>query len=184
MSADRAPKGVESGEISTVEAAHRLGLTSQAIGQWCKKPGAPIRKKGTRVYVKWPDFARWREQLLLKEAKGESPEGTFARRMQAANARASEIRLAREEIELAKAQGSVVDVRDVEDVTAKILDRLMAMLRTFSARFSELGPHAEEVIDREVERLIEQLHAFDEDLLDEPAGDDDDADDEQHDEAA
>jgi hypothetical protein len=153
------------GEILAKVAAERLGLTQQAIGIWSGKAGAPVRRQGVRVYVRWPEFARWRESELQKGAKKESEAGSAASRMLEANARAAEVNLARAEIELAKAQGAVIDIRDSEELIGKLLDRLMAMLRALPMRFPELGAHAQNALEVEVEQMIVQLSAFDEDLV-------------------
>lgn len=63
-----APESSEYGEIRMTEAAKRLGLTHQGVGQWAAKPGAPVRKDGAGVWVRWPDFIRWREQELVRVA--------------------------------------------------------------------------------------------------------------------
>ncbi len=183
MSRNTGKAAGDAGEILASAAAERLGMTQQAIGTWTNRPGAPVRRKGTRVYVRWPEFARWREEELKKGAKKDADTAGFTQRMLAANARTAEINLARAEIELARAQSASIDITDVEVTIGKLLDRLMAMLRALPMRFPELGEHAQETIEAEVERMIESLHAFDEDLI-EPDGPDDEADDDTLEDAA
>ena len=55
------------GEESAATAARYLGLTAQAVGMWAKRPGAPARVDGKRVWVQWPAFARWREEELCRQ---------------------------------------------------------------------------------------------------------------------
>lgn len=155
-------------EISATQAADRLGLTKQAIGLWCAKPGAPVRKEGTRVFVRWPDFARWREQELQASAKRDEPEaGSFADRRRAAEARLAEIQMERDEIALARERGEVVAVADYEAALGTVLDRLVARLRGLPARLEHLGPEAEAAVEAEAERLIEELQGWDEDVVEE-----------------
>lgn len=153
-------------EISAAQAAERLGLTQQAIGQWAAKPGAPVRKAGTRVYVAWPAFARWREERLTAQAREEASGGDYEK--ERTRKMAAEATIA--EYELAKLQGSMVTVEDSAKALGRILDLLMARLRAMPPRLGHLGHDAEEAIEAEIESLIEELHSFDEDVLEEPAG--------------
>ncbi len=157
----------DTGEISAAEAARRLGLTDQAVGQWAAKPGAPVRRQGTRVYVRWPDFARWREQELVAGAKKEAPAGSNAERRSAAEARSAEIALELREIELAERLGQVVAVEDYGRALGTILDQLSARLRGLGPRLARFGPEVEAAVEAEAERVITELHAWDDDVLDE-----------------
>lgn len=58
--------GARDGEVSATECARHLALTQQAVGMWASRPGAPVRKSGTRVWIRFQDFARWREQELIR----------------------------------------------------------------------------------------------------------------------
>lgn len=165
------PERPINGEISAAQAAERLGLTKQAIGLWCVKPGAPMRREGTRVYVRWPDFARWREQELVAGAKKTAPEGSFVERRQAADARAAEIQMELGEIELAEKRGEVVAVADYEQALARVLDRLTARLRAMPVRLSHLGPEVEAAAEAETERVVKELNGFDEDVVDDTESD-------------
>jgi hypothetical protein len=158
---------VSPGEISASQAAERLGLTKQAIGIWSAKAGAPVRRDGTRVYVRWPDFARWREEELVAGAKREAPSGSFTERRQAAEARAAEVSLARAELALERELGESVAVTDYGAALGAVLDRLTAGLRGMPAEFARFGPDVEAAAEREVERLVVELHGWDEDVLDE-----------------
>lgn len=171
----------DSPEISATEAGKRLGLTKQAIGLWCSKPGAPVRKDGTRLYIRWPDFARWREERL-KENGSEKDEGSADafRRRALADARNAEIAQARNELALARELGESIAVSDYGVALGAVLDRLVAHLRALAPRLSRFGPEVEEAIDAETERLIGELHEWDEDVLADPPEESDD----QRDQAA
>jgi hypothetical protein len=166
MAERSAPTRRKKNEISIADGAERLGLTTQAIGQWAAKPGAPVRRNTKHVYLLWPDFPRWREQELQKNAKKSEKSGTFAERRAAAEARVAELAVERGEIELAKLRGDMVHVDDYSAALATILDRLMARLRSFGTRIGNIGPEVEALIDREVEALVKELHAWDEDVID------------------
>ena len=156
------------GTISAAEAASRLGITAQSVGQWASRPSAPVIKQGTRVYVQWPGFARWREQELVRQAKAEvSPTVSLdeARTRKAL----AEAELA--EMDLAKQRGEFVGVAAYEAALARVLDRLTARLRAMPVRLSHLGPDTEAAAEDEVEAVIVELSQFDEDVIDEPAGD-------------
>jgi hypothetical protein len=158
----------DQGEITAAEAGRRLGMTAQAIGQWVNRPGAPARKDGRNTWIRWPDFARWRERELIDEAM---PGDLDTARTRKANAEAE---LA--EIEVAKARGEVVLVADYEAALGTILDRLTARLRGLPVQLASAGPEAEALAETEVERVIVELSQFDEDVIDEaPAASEDKA---------
>ena len=159
-----APIPHESGEILSNEAAKRLHMSAQGLGLWTTRPGAPVRKDGNRVWVQWPAFMRWREQELVRVAVQDANPGDLdTARTRKANAEAE---LA--EIEVAKARGEVVSVADYEGALARVLDRLTARLRAMPVRLAHLGPEAEAAAEAEAERIVVELSAFDEDVVDEP----------------
>ncbi len=176
------PKAL-AGEISRAEAARRLGITVQAIGQWASKVGAPVRHDGTAVFIRWPDFARWREQEI---AKGRKPRASAAANAEDANspamrkAIAEAARAEHEEqlkaLELAKALEQTVSMADLEATVGRILDRLSARLRAMAFAFSHLGDEVERALEVEIERVITDLHGFDADIIDEDDEDENDED--------
>ncbi len=161
-----APKRTQTAEIteiSAADAAKRLFLTQQSIGMWCARPGAPVRKDGTRVLVRWPEFLRWREEELVKQAKADSaPVSLDDARSRKLNAEAE---LA--ELEVAKARGEFVAVADYEAALARVCDRLAARLRALPVRLSHLGAEVEAAAEAEAERIVTELSAFDEDVIEE-----------------
>ena len=159
-----APIQTESGEIPSNEAAKRLHMSAQGLGLWTNRPGAPVRKEGNRVWIRWPDFMRWREQELVRVAVQEANPGDLdTARTRKANAEAE---LA--EIDVARARGEVVSVADYESALGRVLDRLTARLRAMPVRLAHLGPEAEAAAEAEAERIVVELAAFDEDVVDEP----------------
>jgi hypothetical protein len=161
------PERAQSGEISASEAAERLGITTNAVGQWTARPNAPARKVGNRVWVQWPAFARWREQELVRQAKAEvSPTVSLDEaRTRKALAEAEIV-----EMDLAVRRGEFVAVADYEAALARVLDRLTARLRAMPVRLSHLGDECEAAVEKEAEAVIVELSQFDEDVIDEPAG--------------
>jgi hypothetical protein len=153
-------------EIPANEGAKRLGLTAQAVGQWASRPGAPARKDGTRVWLIWPDFARWREGELVKQAKAE-----LAPTVSLAEARTrkalAEAELA--ELEVAKSRGEFVAVADYAKALARVINLVTARIRAMPPRLSYLGPQFEAAVEGEGESIIVDLSQMDEDVIDEPA---------------
>src|ERR1044071_8754626 len=81
-------------EISIAEAAKRLGMTKQAIGQWADKaPADAVSLKAGRRYLSWPAFPVWYRQRL-SATQPEDFEKAKARKM-AADAELAELELAR-----------------------------------------------------------------------------------------
>ncbi len=164
-------KTIDAQHITAAEAARRLGLTAQAIGLWAAKPGAPCTKENTRVVVRWPDFARWREDVLianatsalrerLAKASDQQPGGDPIVRKQLADA-------TKAEIEVALLERSVVPVDDAEAVIVDLLTRLRHGLLSFprTAAPKILGAKSmqdlEYRLDAEIRRLMEVLSAPD-----------------------
>lgn len=139
-------------------------MTQQSLGMWANRAGSPVRKDGTRVWVQWPAFMRWREQELVRVAIADANPGDLdTARTRKANAEAE---LA--EIDVAKARGEVVSVADYEAALARVLDRMTARLRAMPVRLAHLGTEAELAAETEAERIVVELAAFDEDVIDEP----------------
>lgn len=154
-------------ELLASAAATRLGLTKQAVGIWCAKPGAPVRREGTKCWVRWPDFARWREQELAATAKRDAHQGTVAQRRLDAEARNAEIQMERGELALARERGELIALEDYERALATILDRLTARLRAMPVRLADMGAEVEAAAEAEVERIVTELNAWDRDVVDE-----------------
>ncbi len=167
------PKALE-GEISQSEGARRLGLTKQAIGLWTAKPGAPARRDGHNCFLKWPDFARWRE-IEMKKTKAsrangapaaDDPTSPLSRKL-LAEAITAEHQEKLTAIELAQALLQTISLTDHSETVGRILDRLVARLRAMPFAFTHLGEEVERAVEEEVERVITELHHFDEDVIDE-----------------
>lgn len=129
------------------------------------RPGAPARADGTNVHIQWPAFARWREQELVRQAKEEAaPLSLIEAQTRRAVAQAKGA-----ELDLAEREGQLVTVADYETALGRLLDRLMARLRAVPVRMAHHGPEIEAALEREVEAMIVELSAFDEDVLEEAA---------------
>lgn len=111
-------------QISQREAGRRLGLTAQSLGQWRKRPGAPAGLKAGKPVYLWPDFPRWREAELVRQAKLEAAPVDFeearARKM------AAEASLA--ELELARERGQLIPIELHGSRLARILERIRSRL--------------------------------------------------------
>lgn len=107
-----------------MEAGKRLGISAQAVGMWAKRPGAPVVEVKGKPRLVWPDFPRWREKELERQAKTEAAPTTFDE----AKTRkiAAEAELA--ELELAKERGSLIPIALHGERLAKILERVRARL--------------------------------------------------------
>jgi hypothetical protein len=119
------------------------------------------------VWVRWPDFARWREQELIGQAKREATGGDFAKRRQEAEARRAEIDVERGELALARERSESLSMDHYEKALGTVLDRLTARLRATPVRLSHLGPEVEAAAEAEVERIVNELNGWDEDVLEE-----------------
>lgn len=142
--------------------AKRLEMTPQAIGLWCKRPGAPVRVDGPRIWVRAPEFLRWRESELVAQAVKNSQQTVSLDQARTRKALA-DAELA--EIEVAKARGAVVSIEDTAKVIGTVLDRLTARLRALPVRLAHLGELVEAAAEAEAELIIVELSDFSEDVL-------------------
>lgn len=119
--------------VSQAEAAKRLGLTPQAIGQWAVKPRAPVGMAAGRRVLLWPDFPRWREAELTKEARGtkERPadqKAAIQRKLIADTVLA--------ELLVAEKEGTLVAASVVEATVGGMADRVRAVLVNVPSNYS------------------------------------------------
>ncbi len=148
-------------------AAERLGLTAQAIGQWTIKPGAPVRREGSRVWVRFPDFARWREQELARQAAEEATRGLRHQLERIHDGDPAFRKLQGEarkvEIEVELLERSVIRTEEAVAIVEKLLTDLRAALVPFPRVAASKLLGAKTVIDleqrlhREVVRLMDTL---------------------------
>lgn len=151
--------------ITAAECARRLGLTAQAVGLWTSKAGAPCTKETDRVMIRWPDFARWREDQLVSTAvealrarlaKASGGEGDPISRRALAEAR-------RAEIEVAQLEASVVPVEEARRAFAERLTALRGVLLAFPRTAAPKIVGAKTIgdvearLEAEIRRCMEQL---------------------------
>ena len=153
-----AEHGPNPGEISAKEMADRLEITAQSLGMWCKRPGAPVRTTGARVWVRAADFLRWRENELCRQAVDEATK-SLRSRLDADDGESSRARLERSqarkaEIEVELLERSVVRVEEAASITEKLLTDLRAVLVPFPRTASPKLIGAKTVVEME-----QRLHA-------------------------
>lgn len=119
-----ARKGDEE-EVSAREAAHRLGMTEQAIGQWANQaPAGTYHLKGGKRLLLWPQFPVWyRQHLQSTRERPADLEAARARKL------AAEAEIA--EYELAQLRRSLVPEDTLDQVLGERLDTLRAKLQAF-----------------------------------------------------
>ena len=154
--------GADVGQVAAL-----LDLTPRRIQQLAKDGIIPKAVGGrynlpvcVRGYVGF-----LQKSLTSAQAKAMQP-ATLDLQHQRSRKTAAEAELA--EIDVAKARGEVVSVADYEAALARVLDRLTARLRAMPVRLAHLGPEAEAAAEAEAERIVVELAAFDEDVVDEP----------------
>ena len=141
--------------ISIAEAAKRLGMTKQAIGQWADKaPADAVELRGGRRYLRWPAFPVWYRQRLSSTAP-ENFEKARARKM------AAEAELT--ELELARVRGEQVPVDAVRktmgQLAAKLRSQLLAVPGRYSARIVGIAslPEAQRALDLAMRDVLNEL---------------------------
>ena len=157
-----APNGPRDGEISAAEMAKRLEMTPQSLGMWCKRPGAPVRVEGTRVWVHAASFLRWRERMLVEQALKDLAPGATLEEARTRKA-LGEAKLI--VIEIANKLKEIITLEDSTKAIGVVLDRVTTLVRGFPARLAHLGEAVEEAAEAEVELIIAELSEFSEDVL-------------------
>jgi phage terminase Nu1 subunit (DNA packaging protein) len=126
-----------------------------------------IRQRGKNAEYKQPDCA-----IALRNREAEKARREAAPTMSLDEARTrkalAEAELA--ELDVAKARGEFVAIADYEVALARVLDRLTARLRAMPVRLSHLGPETEAAAEAEAERIVTELSAWDEDIVDAEPG--------------
>ncbi len=162
-------KAAQKGEVSAAEMAKRLEMTPQAIGLWCKRPGAPVRVDGPRVWIHAASFLRWREKELVAQAMRDvAPSVSW----EAARTRKALGEAKLVEIEVANKLKEIITIEDSMKALGFALDRVNTLVRGLPARLAHLGETVEEAAEAEVELIIAELSEFSDDVLpeDETAG--------------
>ena len=130
------------------------------------------RQRGKVLEYRQPDCAiALRRREAEKALREQAPVATLdeARTRKAL----AEAELA--ELEVAKARGDFVAVADYDTALSRVIDRLTARLRSIPVRLARFGDEVEAAAEKETERVIVELNAWDEDVIDEtePEPDDD-----------
>ncbi len=148
-------KGGDSEEVGVNEAARRLGLTGGEVSRLHGEPGAPKVVRGGKVFLRWPEFPRWRDERLKKVGK---PSGLDEARRRRLSAQAE---LA--ELELAKARGDLLTISDVERIVSTDYGKLRAQLLSMPGRLApcvvgvKTMADATAAIDAEVRSVMAEL---------------------------
>lgn len=143
-------------EVTAKEAGRRLGMTDVSVGEWGKKPNAPVVLKAGRRFYLWPQFPIWyRTELQRNREKPATFDDARTRKMTA------EAELA--EIELAKARAEVLTIADMEALVAKDYTNVRAGLQSMPGRLApdvvglKTVAEAVRVIDRVVREVMGEL---------------------------
>jgi len=119
-------------EVTQSEAARRLGMTGQALGVWCRRPGAPVVLRKGRPFCLWPDFPRWREaekESQLREETKPKDSADAERRLEIARAMKAEM-------EVAELQHRLIPVEEAAQQVEAMLAQLRAQLITLPQRWA------------------------------------------------
>lgn len=111
----------DSERVTQHEAGRRLGITAQAIGVWCRKPGAPVGVEKGKPYCLWPEFPRWRESELRRQVVEESKPKDLAD----SQARKLAAEAIKAELEVERIRGNILDI----DLHGARLREIIAQLR-------------------------------------------------------
>jgi hypothetical protein len=149
--AARPATGPRDGEITAADAARHLHISKQGVGLWLKRPGCPVRWAGTRAYVRTPDFFRWREAELCRQAVEEAT-SPLRRQLDglqagspAARKLAAEARLV--ELDVEERERSMVRVDEVLPLVNRLLTTLKKKLLAVSTDWAPALVGAQSIDD-------------------------------------
>jgi phage terminase Nu1 subunit (DNA packaging protein) len=141
-------------------------VTDRTVRDWTAD-GLPTRRVNGRPMFAPEDVWAWREakakERVAEAAKAAKGDGGKRNLLD----EETELKIKLLEVKYAKEIGEVVPLADYELALGKMLDRVMARLRALPVQLSHLGTEAELAAEAEVERVVQELHDMDEDLLDE-----------------
>lgn len=155
--------------VEQAEAARRLGVSHQAIGQWVRKPEAPTEYRGGKLFLRWPDFPQWWVASRVAGARRSITPSSLDDARTRREAAMAELA----ELDLAERRGELVTVADYQTelaaICTRIRSRLVALPGKWAPRLAAVSSTAE---------AQGQLEAGMYDVLTElrGLGDDDDAD--------
>lgn len=145
--------------VTQADAARRLGMSDQALGQWAAKPGAPVVFVGRVRRCLWPAFPTWvREQLLKSRAAPAAPAGISESeaRQEAAKAQLLELKLAEQ-------QGRLMTVEEYRRVLGEAFERVAAQAKAMKKKLApevlaaKTPVEAERIIDEHVRAMLSEL---------------------------
>lgn len=150
------PAGLDLENLTAEDVAALLGVTSRAVRLW-PADGCPFHSiKGKSNRFRWREVFRWWLDHRHRPAAVAAPGGKVSRpeaeaRKAAAEARLKELRLAREE-------GRLVAVEDVEAEWTRKVVTARARLLALPARVrAPLGPEAAAMVDAEIRAVLADL---------------------------
>lgn len=145
-------------EVTLAEAAKRLAMTAQGVGQWADKaPGEWVRVKKTRRVLIWPGFMIWYRQRL-QEASREKPADLADAQKRKLSAEAEMAEMERDTM-----RGELVAVSEVRTqmrgIASTIRMQLLAVSGRYAARTVGLTtlPESQRVWDTAMRDILAEL---------------------------
>jgi phage terminase Nu1 subunit (DNA packaging protein) len=154
-------------DLWTVADLARLAkVTERTVHRW-KADGLPVRIVDRQPRIAPEAFIEWLQakhrQELADAAKARKGDGEKRNLLDEETA----LKIQLLELKLAKEREEVAPVALFGVALGRMLDRVAARLRALPIQLSHLGTEAELAAEAEVERVVQELHDMDDDLLDE-----------------
>lgn len=132
-----------------------------------QEPGVLVtRQRGSLTQYKQPDCAI---NLRKREADKARREAAPTVSLDEARTRKALAEAELAELEVARARGEYVSVTDAGAAWGRALDLVVARLRTIGPALVRFGPEVETAAEAEAERIVQELHDLDAEVLDDPA---------------
>jgi hypothetical protein len=147
---------------TTDQAAEALGITHQAVGQWGRRPGAPVRLIKGKTWFEWPAFPRWREAEIKQAARDAArpkDRNDAEERMAIAKAQLAEL-------ELEEARNLLARKEDVQRAWRATVERFVSRGRALPPKAApalvgmKKATEAQIVLERYVEELVGELRDY------------------------
>jgi hypothetical protein len=152
----RMPQDGRSDGLTPKDTAERLGISTRSLLNF-EQLGMPKAGAGATKRYPWPAVREWYNEHLRDQA---APDGS---ELEEARVRKWTAEARRAEYDLARTEGSMVTVDDMERLLEDVLQRLRGKLLSLPSKLApqmvaiDSYPEALAILDREVAEIMEEL---------------------------
>jgi phage terminase Nu1 subunit (DNA packaging protein) len=150
------PQETRSAGLTPKDLGDRLGVSTRSLLNF-EKRGLPVAGEGAAKRYPWPAAREWFNEYLQDQA---APDGS---ELEEARVRKWTAEARRAEYELARTEGSMVAVEDMErlleDVLQRLRGKLLSLPQKLAPRMVDLASYAQAlpILEAEVAEMMDEL---------------------------